>query len=532
MLRLLCCTLILSVFTEPALARDRRHAGPSNSTNFETLEAKPANAGQAEDEAVLQRRYEDTRELATLLGVPFDQPFLNKAFDFYSKRGLFTNDPNVSEDDIRSFISDVGGQEPSEELVRMGRAFVTEKKEEFQNATKAVAEAKPEELAKGEDRKEDREKDGEGKGKRRGRRGNKDGKDGKDGESTDEKETAGPIILPAGVPTGLASQIAGAGKSTDETKSGKEPVEGETSEGVFPISGQIAGGATTSGSSPSPQNVFNNPFVPRTPETAVSQAPAQSAAPRSSVPLRIGERNLSQAPAAPKLNIIVQRGTAIEPGSKLQAIQVPAPKSGTASVPQNSGPTVLAAAPVVTPLSNLTTTPLAISVPVKPLESENLEKPRVLAQEVGSASFGIASSSETTSAPDAGTKSVALAPAPIRVAVANQAPKSLVDKFRGAIEGFRQKMASTWTKKELKSPANEEIAEKLEELASPGTRLPAASESTLLKDFGAEVNFEPESVRPSWFFLISGVLLLAGGGIGLYRQRQKPSSSRAIRRLH
>lgn len=533
----LCGTLILAVcIGHSAIARERRHVSPSNSeSTFEKQEAPPANAGQAPDEAVLLRRYEDSRELATLLGVPFDQSFLNKAFDFYTQRGLMTNDPNVSEEDIRSFITDVSGQEASDDLVKMGKRFVAEKKQEFESEVKKVAEGgePPKEVAeKGKDK--DRERDG--KRGRRGRRGrDKDGKETDEVSKDDDKAAvAGPIILPANVPTGLASQIAGApGSSSESGKERDKAVEPDASAPqLFP--GQIVTGTTES--TPATQ-VFNNPFVAPKPETA-----AATTSPRSAVPERITDRSLSRAPATPpsaatpKLNIVVQKGTAFEPTSKIQG--VPAnPSTGAAPAPAQASGGIAILPPVNNSLLGTQAPLVAATTPTvtpSPPAPEKLAPERPSAIEAGFTGDTFAAPASSGASADSSSGSggtiagVSLSPAPIRVATA-EAPKSLVDKFRSVLAGLKEKIA--FNAKATKAPPNEDIVEKIDQLALPASRIPAASESALLKDFGAEVSFEPEAVRPSWFFLISGVLLLAGGGLGLYRQRHKPSESRALRRL-
>lgn len=131
MVRLL---VLIWVFSLNMALGDRFHALPSLPSNLD-LEVD-SDAFETSDKgdavgALMLRRYDDTKQLAQIIGARFDQNFVNRAFDFYSKNGLLKDNPNVSEAQIRSFLKEVGGIQDNEVLIKVGKAFVEQKKEEF-----------------------------------------------------------------------------------------------------------------------------------------------------------------------------------------------------------------------------------------------------------------------------------------------------------------------------------------------------------------------------------------------------------------
>jgi len=462
---LLFGTFILTAicsFPEYAVARDR-HAGPSQSQESTPSKFESESNADGVDQEVLFRRIEDTRELAKILNVPFNKNFLDKAIDFYAQRGMLTDDPKVTEDDIRGFLKEVAGKTDTESLVKVGKEFVQEKQQEFRS----------------EQGRPDRDRDGDGDrdrddDRRDGRRGGRD----RDGDGRRGSRIGGLMEkmgaelkelekIEKELSKGLSAQAAAGAKGTaDGATEGSggpaggpaanlhKPGSAPTSENATApkdLKSQIAGTPTAATFVPAPAvsfttvpapllgqgPVFNDPFVSKPkvePPTAETKPATAAVTPPPAINVEPVAPSTEEKPIASIANRLIPRGKSIA-----------AAPIATADLPETKPVTnaaAIEALPITPPTGAASTIPLAQNDSkslLPPQEMEDALDSNGQAVELGSkapatssfaaapTSFGGSSENYPSSPPARAAKIVT---AGNKV---SEPPKSLIEKFRAVI---------------------------------------------------------------------------------------------------
>jgi len=459
---ILACTCS---FPEYASARDR-HATPSQNQEKTPSKFESESNADGVDQEVLFRRIEDTKELAKILNVPFNKNFLDKAIDFYAQRGMLTDDPKVTEDDIRGFLKEVAGKTDTESLVKVGKEFVQERQQEFRS----------------EQGRPDRDRDGEGDrdrddDRRDGRRGGRDRDRDGDGRRGSRigglMEKMGAELkelekIEKELAKGLGAQGTAGTKGVEGSSDGSnggpggptanlhKPGSGPTSESAAApkdLKSQIAGSPTAATFVPTPAvsfttvpapllgqgPVFNDPFVSKPkvePTTAETKPATVAVTPPPAINVEPVAPSTEEKPIASIANRLTPRGKSIA-AAPLSApdLQMTKPTTNAAAVE---------ALPIVASNGASPATPLAQNISkslLPPQEMDDALDSNGQTTEIGPqvptpatstlaatpSSYGGSSESYPSSPPARAAKIVT---AGNKV---SEPPKSLIEKFRAVI---------------------------------------------------------------------------------------------------
>lgn len=123
-----------AVFSIPAHA-GRWHTSGAGNTSYQQVDPGDQSASDADsgvDPEILKQRLSDAVDISQRLGIPADQQkaFINRAMDFFQKRGLLVDDPQISEQDMADFYKSVAKMKPTEDEIVEAEDFVREKKSE------------------------------------------------------------------------------------------------------------------------------------------------------------------------------------------------------------------------------------------------------------------------------------------------------------------------------------------------------------------------------------------------------------------
>ncbi len=432
------------------------------------------------DQDVILRRFEESREIAKLLDVPFNQKFIDKTFDFFSERGILTDDPNVSREDIADFLKEVGGKKPTEELIRIGEAFVRGEKDKFE--------------------KEEKEKSGGEKG--RDEIGSKPG----DGN-------------PSNIPINLKNEIAvnesaskgGSGGSGNGAFGSPNVSQGGGGGGDSPpipssLQNQLVG-VPSSSSSPFPMTspssggsskveAFNDPFSRRkkdlSPSSEVSPSRSSGESIRSS---EAGERSVSPPPMRVMITTTGDKTTPV-------ANVVP-PIAGVA---QNGKEAAAAEGTTPMPIGGNLAQGANSTLPVTPVILGELPEKADVPPIFGSSSGGSEKSESSGGSYEVASTSK------------KSGPKGLLELIRAFLGmGF-----SSGPAKEENMLVSGELATSPSSLVTPEIeRIPAAAEFSFLPSFDSDDFVSFMQSENSWIYGSGVLLLIAACAFVPYYWRKK-----------